>query len=71
MTGDRITHTSTRTFYWNAEHVEPIRVELEVLAGDLADRAKYIDAGVLRQAQERVDAVRLAIARLTDPVTDP
>lgn len=59
---------STRTYvrYFGLEQVDPIRVDLMRLEDDFEVRARFIDPEEAEQGRERLKAVRLAVARLTD-----
>lgn len=66
------THTYTRTFtrYFTEADVAPLTVELDRLYDDWRHRMEHIDPEVRADGNERLEAARLAIARLTDAVPE-
>lgn len=67
MGGTRATYTYTRFF--SEDDVAPLVREFDTLVDDWRSRIEYVDADTRCAGNERVEAVRLAIARLTDPAT--
>lgn len=64
----RTTHTYTRFF--NEEDVAPVKEELARLTTDWEKRVPHIDHDVAVQGAERLEAARLAVARLSDRVPE-
>lgn len=68
MGGLRYTRTFTR--YFSEEDTQPLVLGLAELAADFEKRAPHIDADTVREGTERLEAARLALARLLDRVVE-
>lgn len=63
------THTYTYTRFFTEDDVAPLVREFDTLVDDWRSRLEFVDADTRCAGNERVEAVRLALARLTDPAT--
>lgn len=63
---------STRTYtqFFTEETLEPVRRELAELTTDWEHRVPHIDSEIAEQGQQRLEAARLAVARLNDRVVE-
>lgn len=63
------THTYTYTRFFTEEDVAPLVREFDTLVDDWRSRLEFVDADTRCAGNERVEAVRLALARLSDIAT--
>lgn len=62
--------TRTYTSYFTEDDLGNLPATIDRLAFDFEERAPYIDPDIARAGRERIDAVRLAVARLIDRVPE-
>lgn len=62
--------TRTRVTYFRPDHVKRLEEEVRKLEHSLYERGPHMDRDAHIDAMDRVEAVRLAIKRLTDVCPD-
>ncbi|MGH3180384.1 MAG: hypothetical protein ACRDOE_00515 [Streptosporangiaceae bacterium] len=60
------TSTRTHTHYFGGELVEALDVAFQSLVDDYQQRTPFVDTDTRRAMLERLEALRLAVARLRD-----
>lgn len=65
-----LTSTHTYTSYFTPEDVAPLEAEFEKLVDDWRDRMEHVSAEARCSGNERIEAARLALVRLTDVVIE-
>lgn len=63
-------HTRTYVRYFTEDAVAPLTALLDELADDWRRRLEYIDGDARCAGNERIEAARLALLRLTDRVPE-